>query len=431
MEISRGRSRFRETKIGTVPFRKAKPASRSLLPSAPAVPDGGGGAYFSKKFSLIPRKALDGYNVGMEPPAFFPPPNRSEILSWLREIDESRLEELWRRADLVRQQAVGGEVHLRGLIEISNHCVRLCGYCGLRVDHRDLPRYRMTADEIMACVREGVAFGYGTAVLQAGEDPGIGAEWMADVVRRIKAESPLAVTLSLGEREHGELALWREAGADRYLLRFETSNRELFERIHPPAPGRPSDRIALLDELRELGYEVGSGVMIGIPGQTYDDLAADLELFRALDLDMIGVGPFLMHPQTPLADPQQQPVAPPGEQVPASELMTYKVIALTRLLCPRANIPSTTALATVNTRNGRELGLVRGANIVMPNLTPPQVPHPLRNLSEQGVHPGIGGRVPPLHGRPHREHWPYPRQRPRRLSQLRCPIRKGCPTRGD
>ncbi len=304
--------------------------------------------------------------------SIYPPMQRSEIIAWLRETNEARLEELWRRADLVRQQSVGGEVHLRGLIEISNHCIRLCGYCGLRFDHRELPRYRMTADEIMACVREGVAFGYGTAVLQAGEDPGIHADWMANVVRRIKRESPLAVTLSLGERERDELALWREAGADRYLLRFETSNRQLYERIHPARPGQVSDRIAMLGMLRELGYEVGSGVMIGIPGQSYDDLARDLELFRDLNLDMIGVGPFLMHPETPLADPQQQPAAPQGEQVPSSELMTYKVIALTRLVCPRANIPSTTALATLNKQNGRELGLVRGANIVMPNLTPPK-----------------------------------------------------------
>ena len=180
------------------------------------------------------------------------------------------------------------------------------------------------------------------------------------------------MTLSLGERERDELALWREAGADRYLLRFETSNRELYERIHPARPGQVSDRIAMLGMLRELGYEVGSGVMIGIPGQSYDDLARDLELFRDLNLDMIGVGPFLMHPETPLADPQQQPAAPQGEQVPSSEPMTYKVIALTRLVCPRANIPSTTALATLNKQNGRELGLVRGANIVMPNLTPPK-----------------------------------------------------------
>jgi len=302
----------------------------------------------------------------------FSPLTRAEIVAWLRETDETRLADLWRRADLVRQQSVGGEVHLRGLIEISNHCIRLCGYCGLRCDNRELPRYRMTDDEIVACVREGVAFGYGTVVLQAGEDPGIRADWMADVVRRIKAETRMAVTLSLGEREPDELSLWREAGADRYLLRFETSNRQLFEQIHPPRPGRGSDRLALLGVLRDLGYEVGSGVMIGIPGQSYDDLAHDLELFRELNLDMIGVGPFLMHPDTPLADPEQQPVAPPGEQVPASELMTYKVIALTRLLCPRANIPSTTALATLNKANGRELGLIRGANIVMPNLTPPK-----------------------------------------------------------
>ena len=128
----------------------------------------------------------------------------------------------------------------------------------------------------------------------------------------------------------------------------------------------------MLGMLRELGYELGSGVMIGIPGQTYDDLADDLEMFCKLDLDMIGVGPYIMHPETPLADPEQQPAAPPGEQAPASELMTYKMIALARLVCPRANIPSTTALATLNRRNGRELGLVRGANIVMPNLTPPK-----------------------------------------------------------
>ena len=175
--------------------------------------------------------------------------------------------------------------------------------------------------------------------------------------------------------------------------------------------------------LRELGYEVGSGVMIGIPGQSYDDLAGDLELFRELNLDMIGVGPFLMHPETPLADPRQQPAAPPGEQVPASELMTYKVIALTRLLCPRANIPSTTALATLNRHNGRELGLVRGANIVMPNLTPPKYRIHYEIYPEQGLHPGIGRHVPPLHGSPHREHRPHAGQRPGRLAELRCPIR--------
>ena len=294
----------------------------------------------------------------------------AEIVRWLRETDPSRLDQLWVHADQVRQLHVGHQVHLRGLIEFSNHCVRLCGYCGLRAANDRLERYRMTADEILDCAHQAVAFGYGTVVLQSGEDPGSDADWIADLVRRIKRETPLAVTLSLGERDRHEWAAWRDAGADRYLLRFETSNRQLYDRIHPPRGSRPSDRIAMLRALRELGYEVGSGVMIGIPGQTYDDLARDIALFGELDLDMVGVGPYLAHPATPLADRQQHAEAPPGEQVPNNELMTYRVIALTRLMCPAANIPATTALATLNRASGREHGLLRGANIVMPNLTP-------------------------------------------------------------
>jgi len=296
--------------------------------------------------------------------------NHYEIVTWLQETDETRLAELWQKADATRQAYVGGEVHLRGLIEFSNHCVRLCAYCGLRAGNDQVTRYRMSADEIVACAKQAVTLGYGTTVLQSGEDPMTRTEWMADVVRRIKAETPLAVTLSLGERSDEDLAVWRAAGADRYLLRFETSNRELYDRIHPPRPGTRSDRFAILRRLGELGYEVGSGVMIGIPGQTYDDLARDIELFGQLNLDMIGCGPFLPNPQTPLGDTTAWQSAPEGEQVPNTELMTYKVIALARLTCPRANIPSTTALATINARNGRELGLVRGANVIMPNLTP-------------------------------------------------------------
>lgn len=294
------------------------------------------------------------------------------LVAWLRETDEARLEDLWQQANAVRQQNVGGEVYLRGLIELSNYCIRLCAYCGLRAPNQTIGRYRMSEDEVLACARHAVALGYGTVVVQSGEDPGLSGPGMAQLVRRIKAETRLAVTLSLGERSDEDLVAWREAGADRYLLRFETSNRELYDAIHPPRPGHVSDRVALLRRLRELGYEVGSGVMIGIPGQTYDDLARDIELFGRLDLDMIGVGPFLVHPDTPLGDPNFRPLLPDGEQVPSNELMTYKVIALTRLVCPRANIPSTTALATLNKQSGRELGLVRGANIVMPNLTPPK-----------------------------------------------------------
>jgi biotin synthase len=192
---------------------------------------------------------------------------------------------------------------------------------------------------------------------------------VATIVRRIKAEAGVAVTLSLGERTVDELRAWRDAGADRYLLRFETSNSDLFSRMHPShGKDRPS-RMSLLRQLGPLGYEVGSGVMIGIPGQSYEDLANDLELFRELDLDMIGVGPFIAHPATPFG---QEETPAGNDQAPATELMTYKMIALARLMCPDANIPSTTALATLNLAEGRELGLQRGANIVMPNMTPPE-----------------------------------------------------------
>ena len=294
-----------------------------------------------------------------------------EITEWLRETDESRLAELWHRADQTRRQFVGDEVHLRGLVELSNICIRMCGYCGLRMGNDRLSRYRMTQEEIFECAQQAADFGYGTVVLQAGEDPGIEDVWMAEIIRRIKDETPLAVTLSLGERHDGELTAWRTAGADRYLLRFETSNRRLYDAIHPPAFHKTeSDRVAILHTLKTLGYEVGSGVMIGIPGQSYDDLARDIELFGELDLDMIGVGPFLSHPETPLGQSGGPVEISDEDQVPSDELTTYKVMALARLVCPKANIPSTTALATLNSATGRELGLQRGGNVVMPNLTP-------------------------------------------------------------
>jgi biotin synthase len=292
-----------------------------------------------------------------------------EILGWLREEDPERLHVLWQQADAVRRETVGDAVHLRGLLEISNYCCRLCGYCGLRADNRGLERYRMTAEEILECAQHAVEYGYGTVVMQAGEDYGISGEWLAGVVRRIKEMTPLAVTLSMGERPDEDLVLWREAGADRYLLRFETSDPDLYRLIHPARPGHVSDRLRILRRLQELGYETGSGVMAGIPGQSYASLARDIGLFRALDLDMIGIGPYISHPVTPLGR-GECPALPPGEQVPNTELITYKAVALTRLVCPEANIPSTTALATINTASGREQGLQRGANVVMPNLTP-------------------------------------------------------------
>jgi biotin synthase len=305
-----------------------------------------------------------------------PAPTHDEILAWLRQTDPAALEPLWHQADAVRRAHVGDQVHLRGLIEISNHCVRLCGYCGLRGGNTHIERYRMTEEEILGCAREALVYGWGTTVLQAGEDPGLTREFIANVVRRIKIETGLAVTLSLGERSLDDLAAWKEAGADRYLLRFETSDPALYRRIHPPGPGRrgaesdPSDRLDLLRQLRDMGYEIGSGIMVGIPGQTYEIVARDIETFRTMDMDMIGIGPYIPHPETPLGGPDACPA--PEDQVPNDELMVYRAVALTRLVCPESNIPSTTALATINKESGRELGLQRGANIVMPNLTPPK-----------------------------------------------------------
>ena len=298
---------------------------------------------------------------------------RDEILHWLLETDEARLEPLWAEADAVRAQEVGPEVHLRGLIEISNYCVRQCLYCGINACSKGVTRYRMTRDEIMECALEADRLGYGSVVMQAGEDPGLTRDLVAGLVREIKATTPLAVTLSLGERDDDELRAWKAAGADRFLLRFETSDPELYARIHPNLPGTLSDRFQQLERMRAMGYEIGTGVMVGIPGQTWATLAQDIDRFRRYDMDMIGVGPFLPSPRTPLGGPRAESYrAAPDQQVPNDELTTLKAVALTRLVCPQANIPSTTALATINTRSGRELGLARGANVVMPNVTPPR-----------------------------------------------------------
>jgi biotin synthase len=293
-----------------------------------------------------------------------------DLLEWLRESRPSRLAELYHWANEVRKERVGDAVHLRGLIEISSHCVRQCMYCGLRRGNLALPRYRMTRDEILDCARQAEKLGYGTVVMQAGEDDILTAEWIAEIVRWIKRETALAVTLSLGERQQDELRLWRSAGADRYLLRFETSDENLFRIIHPSRISGGPDRLTLLRQLKSLGYEAGGGVMVGIPGQSFESLAGDILAFRALDLDMIGIGPYIAHPATPLGSGVLRPEISPSEQVPSSEEMVYKMIALTRISCPDANIPSTTALATINKADGRKLGLQAGANVVMPNLTP-------------------------------------------------------------
>ena len=296
--------------------------------------------------------------------------NTPEIMQWLREEDSRQLADLYRRADAVRKHNVGDAIHLRGLLEISNVCRRSCAYCGIGGGHGRIARYRMTDEEIMQGIDRLVALGYGTVVLQAGEDPAHTTEYIDQLVRRIKQRADIAVTLSFGERPLDDYLQWKEAGADRYLLRFETSDPVLFERIHPHATGQGNFRLGMLRQLRDAGYEVGSGVMVGIPGQSYESLAMDIRLFADLELDMIGLGPYIPHPQTPLARMAEHLTLPPGQQVPATESMTLKVLALARIMCPEANIPSTTALATINGSDGRLHGLCCGANVVMPNLTP-------------------------------------------------------------
>jgi biotin synthase len=297
-----------------------------------------------------------------------------EIQSWLRAEEEDDLERLWAAADEARRHFVGDEVHLRGLIEVSNICVRQCAYCGISACAPKVERYRMTQEDILECADKAKEFGFGTVVLQAGEDPGITGEWMAETIRKIKVRTGLAITLSLGERSEAELRAWREAGADRYLLRFETTDEDLYRRIHPSLPGGVSDRIAQLLRMREIGFEIGTGVMVGIPGQTWETLANDIWTFRDYDMDMIGIGPYIPSPGTPLDGPlgEMLQVEAGTEQVPDDPLTTLKVLALTRLVCPETNIPSTTALATLDPGSGRANGLLRGANVIMPNLTQPK-----------------------------------------------------------
>ena len=291
---------------------------------------------------------------------------RQELLIKLRSTDPAQADSLKKEAGTVRDHTIGKAVHLRGLVEFSNYCRRYCTYCGINGENSDIARYRMSEDEIVRCAHAIKAYGIGTVVLQSGEDPFFTGPKMAAVIRRIKESTGLAVTLSLGERPLDDLCRWRDAGADRYLLRFETSDTALFNRIHPPAPVPLPGRIEQLHMLRELGYEVGSGIMIGLPGQTFASVADDLLLFGTLDLDMIGIGPYVPHPGTPMA----RQIAPPVEdQVPNTLATAYKIIALTRIICPSINMPCTTALRTVDPSGYRE-GLNAGCNVIMPNVTP-------------------------------------------------------------
>lgn len=278
--------------------------------------------------------------------------NRAEIAALLRLQDP---EPLFRAADRVRKKFVGDGVYLRGLIEFSNYCKNDCLYCGIRRSNASARRYRLTPEEIVRTAQQAAGYGYKTVVLQSGEDLWFDADTMTDVIRQVKALD-VAVTLSLGEKTREEYAAYRRAGADRYLLRIETTDKALYEKLDPGMNW--DNRVRCLYDLKELGYEVGSGSLVGLPGQTIESLADDLLFFKELPVDMAGIGPFIPHPQTPLA----------GETAKGHFETALKMMAVMRLLLPDINIPATTAMETLHPR-GRLLALESGANVVMPNVT--------------------------------------------------------------
>ena len=259
-------------------------------------------------------------------------------------------------ADAVRRENLGDGVFIRGLIEFSNICARQCSYCGLRSENHNVKRYRMPIEEIIRVGIKVAGRGIGTIVLQSGEDPWFTADRMAEIISGIKSEVDCAITLAIGERTRDEYQIMREAGADRYLLRHETANPELYRRLHPDMIFE--DRVRCLRDLRELGFQVGAGCMVGLPGQTVDDMAADVLFVRSINADMVGVGPFIPHPDTPLGDT-------PGGTLD----MTLKMVALMRIATRNAHLPATTAIGSIDPF-GREKALQAGANIVMPNHTP-------------------------------------------------------------
>lgn len=269
--------------------------------------------------------------------------------------DEPRL---FAAADEVRRRFVGDSVHLRAIIEFSNYCVRSCLYCGLRRDNRKLGRYRMSADEIARTAAKACSAGYRTIVLQSGDDLHYRADDIARIVERIKRGADVAMTLSIGERTGEEYRTMRNAGADRFLLKHETADPGLYASLHP---GMSFERrLECLHSLRQLGFQVGSGNIVGLPGQTLHTLARDIALLRELDVEMAGIGPFIPHPDTPLARSR------PGEVA-----LALRTLAVARIVLPLAHLPATTALATLHPE-GRRLALQCGANVVMPNVTPPE-----------------------------------------------------------
>lgn len=277
---------------------------------------------------------------------------REKIIDILK--NNTQNEWLFSLANKIRKEYVGDEVHLRGLIEFSNICKRTCKYCGLRCENKNLERYRISPNDIILYVQKAVELGYKTIVLQSGEDSFYTRDVMCKIIRNIK-KLDVALTLSIGEKSYDDYSAYFDAGADRYLLRIETTDKNLYEKMHPNM--NFENRIRCLKDIKKIGYEVGTGCLVGLPNQTVESLADDILFFKELDADMIGIGPFISHPQTPLKDANN-----------GSFTLALKVMALTRILLKDINIPATTAMETLNP-NGRIIALQSGANVVMPNVT--------------------------------------------------------------
>ena len=285
---------------------------------------------------------------------------RDEELRLLLESGEGD-EYLFQMADRKRREIYGDEVYLRGLIEFSSFCKNNCYYCGIRRGNGKLSRYRLSKEDILLCAEAGYALGYRTFVLQSGEDPFYTDEILCDIISALHTAWPdCAITLSIGEKSRESYEAYYRAGASRYLLRHETASETHYGRLHPPEMSL-KNRKECLYQLKEIGYQVGAGFMVGSPFQTTENILEDLRFLQALKPEMIGIGPFLTHQDTPFAGMKN-----------GSLHLTVRLLALLRLMFPMALIPATTALGTIHPQ-GREMGLKAGANVIMPNLSPTEV----------------------------------------------------------
>ncbi len=284
--------------------------------------------------------------------------SREELVFLLENITDSEREELRRAAQEKSLKIFGGRVYIRGLIEISSYCKNDCLYCGLRRSNKNAVRYRLTKEQILSCCEQGHALGFRTFVLQGGEDGYFTDEVMCDIVSEIRRRYPdCAITLSLGERSEQSLQRLFDSGADRYLLRHETADENHYARLHPDIMSG-ARRKGLLCTLKKIGYQTGAGFMVGSPYQTIENLADDLLFVKELSPQMCGIGPFIPHKDTVFRDFAQ-----------GSPELTLTLLSVLRLMNPRVLLPATTALGTIHPK-GRELGILHGANVVMPNLSP-------------------------------------------------------------